>query len=940
VPVKQLIFLLLLPGLAFPQTCNDTPRTEIGQRFQVALPFRSADRFIRIQRPGTRYLQARIQLEKPVDCRWRITLRDTDGHSVQVLENSDFKNSPSRWTSRVYSSTLYFQFDDCPNGEQPQVSVREYIAMPEKAEHPYYSLQIDNQEQFKDLYSDAVPMDVKKLGDAVAFLTISWDRETWACSGVMLTPELLLTNWHCGGPPEMNGDFFWNEQILKEMQIDFSWDGDTISWDYTPLKLMAKNKELDYALIQIESSSVIGRALPAVISRSPLQDGADIKIIHHPAGRIKQISSQCTLERHVYPGWQQANKNTEFTHLCDTESGSSGAPVFDSNGFLIGLHHLGFDRKKDCSAIDRKNKAVAINEILSDIAASANPELRKLLANITFAPVTQTASLARVSGFSVHTERKAFAAALSVPCTESTGSDSCPPARKVATTILEVTPAQATAALTTTSVLPSEAFERAYQLRGLYNSDRVEPNFEYTPPAQAAAMAAQCPAGSVTWAHEYIRLGQAWKFLQGEDIADGREGDGIVIAHLDTGYTKHPEIYNDDEDKSPVLYKHGYNYVEDNDSPVDPFSQFTLLPNPGHGTKSGSVIASPKGKQGSAGRPAEFVDGVAPAARLIPVRVHKSVVNIFPFALSRAIWDAVDDRTKIKSDSQIISIAMGGPPTWGLWKAVRHAQAKGVIVVAAAGNNVGFVVWPARFKEVISATALNANCALWSGASKGKVDITAPGEVIEHAVTDEKGNFSYGTGCGTTYATGHTSGAAALWLQHLSKTQPDMLKQLKDSGQLTDVFRNALAQSAWLPSQAPSGITCTTTLWDKSKSGPGILNTEALLKVHLPPLVSALVSTGVEPDLPLFQSLVPSLSNSETIKLYVDLLGIPENKASEYFFLESEIMFHYTNNDDLRHAVDTYLSRPDTVTAASARSALISVSSPTLRKLILGPQSE
>jgi hypothetical protein len=167
-----------------------------------------------------------------------------------------------------------------------------------------------------------------------------------------------------------------------------------------------------------------------------------------------------------------------------------------------------------------------------------------------------------------------------------------------------------------------------------------------------------------------------------------------------------------------------------------------------------------------------------------------------------------------------------------------------------------------------------------------------------------------------------------------------MLKQLKDSGQLTDVFRNALAQSAWLPSQAPSGITCTTTLWDKSKSGPGILNTEALLKVHLPPLVSALVSTGVEPDLPLFQSLVPSLSNSETIKLYVDLLGIPENKASEYFFLESEIMFHYTNNDDLRHAVDTYLSRPDTVTAASARSALISVSSPTLRKLILGPQSE
>jgi hypothetical protein len=273
-----------------------------------------------------------------------------------------------------------------------------------------------------------------------------------------------------------------------------------------------------------------------------------------------------------------------------------------------------------------------------------------------------------------------------------------------------------------------------------------------------------------------------------------------------------------------------------------------------------------------------------------------------------------------------------------MWKAVREAQTKGVIIVAAAGNNVGLVVWPARFKEVISATALNASCGLWAGASKGKVDITAPGEVINHAVTDEKGSFGYATGCGTTYATGHTSGAAALWLQHLRKTQPAILKQLKDTGKLTDTFRSVLAKSAWLPHRPPQGITCSSTTWHNEQSGPGILNVESLLQVNLPSVISALAPAAEEPDLPLFQSLQPSLSNVEARKIYAQLLGMEEIKAEEYFFLEAEIMFNYANNDDFRRALDIFLSSPNSVTAVAARDALLSTSSPTLRNSILHAQ--
>ena len=33
---------------------------------------------------------------------------------------------------------------------------------------------------------------------------------------------------------------------------------------------------------------------------------------------------------------------TDFTHTCDSAGGSSGAPVFDAEGHLVGLHHYGF----------------------------------------------------------------------------------------------------------------------------------------------------------------------------------------------------------------------------------------------------------------------------------------------------------------------------------------------------------------------------------------------------------------------------------------------------------------------------------------------------------------------------------------------------------------------------------------------------------------------
>jgi hypothetical protein len=64
--------------------------------------------------------------------------------------------------------------------------------------------------------------------------------------------------------------------------------------------------------------------------------------------------------------------DTDFTHNCDTEGGSSGAPIFTEQGALVGIHHLGFDKLSD-GTCDKKNKGVHIGGILDHLKNTKRP---------------------------------------------------------------------------------------------------------------------------------------------------------------------------------------------------------------------------------------------------------------------------------------------------------------------------------------------------------------------------------------------------------------------------------------------------------------------------------------------------------------------------------------------------------------------------------------
>jgi len=178
----------------------------------------------------------------------------------------------------------------------------------------------------------------------------------------------------------------------------------------------------------------------------------------------------------------------------------------------------------------------------------------------------------------------------------------------------------------------------------------------------------------------------------------------------------------------------------------------------------------------SRGAPSQREHGTAVAALLVG-RSGSSAPGLLPQADLVAV-DAfyrdggTADRTDVTTlvaalealserNVQIVNLSLSGPPNEVLKRAIASAQEKGMIIVAAAGNNGPGAApsYPAAYPGVIAVTAVDRKLAIYSRATQGEyIDLAAPGVDLWVAVPGGGGTAK----SGTSYAVPFISAAAAI----------------------------------------------------------------------------------------------------------------------------------------------------------------------------------
>jgi serine protease len=313
-------------------------------------------------------------------------------------------------------------------------------------------------------------------------------------------------------------------------------------------------------------------------------------------------------------------------------------------------------------------------------------------------------------------------------------------------------------------VVTTERKLNAREAKAFMRAIASDPNVEYVEPdtVMSATMSPNDPEYSKQWGlTSNLKPGTTTAGIRAEGAWDIAQGSGSVIAMLDTGVTSHSDL------NANILP--GYDFTANNrgGNGTNPGITTETCQVSWHGTHVAGIMAAVANN--SVG-----IAGVAPAAKVVPVRVLNGCGIGYTSDIADGItWAAGGSVPGVPNNpypAKVINVSLGGT---GLCEttfqnAIDYATSQGALVVAATGNNNSSATnfEPANCRNVINVSATNRLGLQWSNSNYGAiVDISAPGDSIWSTLnsgTAAPGAESYGYMDGTSMAAPMVSGVIAL----------------------------------------------------------------------------------------------------------------------------------------------------------------------------------
>jgi serine protease len=327
----------------------------------------------------------------------------------------------------------------------------------------------------------------------------------------------------------------------------------------------------------------------------------------------------------------------------------------------------------------------------------------------------------------------------------------------------------------------------------------------------------------------------------------------VPVAVLDTGVTAHPELHGAwlpgaDMVSDPLMANDGSgrdldptdpgDWVSASERAQDAFSTCDSHDSSWHGTIVSGILAARTDNN-------EGVAAVGWNARIVPVRVAgkcgaevADIVDGMRWAAGLWVRDGRRGWLPLNPNPvRVISLSFGGnkPCSRAYQSAIDELRARGVMVVAAAGNGQGAVTRPGNCRGVVAVAALNRDGfkARYSNFGAEVTLATVGGDSagaglsdggllsLYNAGTTEQGEGIYARSFGTSFATPIVAGATALMLSINPGLSVD---------QLIDGLRKSArphVRSPWLMScSMDNSATC---LCSASTCGAGMLDAEQAL---------------------------------------------------------------------------------------------------------------